>query len=253
MKKTWTYIATLLIAALVGCSNSPPPVAMVQPGTSTRPIGGIQYTHDDRNNGSCDEECYVPTICDFSLPGSTIAIIEGHPNGYERIPVTTDGVCSRYSDSVQRGFVRILAVVSGIELPPEFRVVSLVGLGLPEPEETWLVRLHELRGEWFVTGGIPVRLSSSALQADPETVRGFPPSFEELVEQVTSKMNSFDTSCPELAVTLANRSEAEWERFYYEPPAHYCGPVAPDAGDENPTEDNNGALTEECTDTHPCD
>lgn len=245
---------------LLGCSKTSKTTdnSSVEPGSASRPIGSLTYDSGfSTGTGDALGDPSPVSICQLAVPGQTVAIIEGLESPTV-IPLGED--CSGpYSSNVLRGPVEVLAVAAGQTLPLNLTLVSISeDRGFPEKGETWLVSLRYLRGEWFLTEAIDIKIMDSTIEPTTEGIGELPSDFMDLSSQCESVMTNFAVQCESWS-ELAAITEAEWESRYFEPSASHCvsGSGEPDAGETHPSEpsdgdNNDGAPPDECTDSNPC-
>jgi hypothetical protein len=251
MKSGFVLFALAIAASLVmsACldESTAPEVAMVQPGTTTRPLGTLQFQNFTDDNDNHVGEPFTYTACTMAREAGSVALVEFTGEG-QLIPVHED-CTGPYSRDVFVMPSQVYGVAAGEALPAQVPLIYHDGIGyghLPKVGDVWLVTVRQAEGQWFMVDAISAvldvhgDLTATALPDDDKSNVELPSDFFALSESLTSKIDNLETLCPDEAKN--RRSDDVFRDYSFDPTFRRGSNCHPDDG---PQQQNSSEIDEE--------
>jgi hypothetical protein len=119
-----------LALALAACAgeDAAPEVPMVQPGTTTRPLGPLHFQNSAGGDSNFVGEPFTYTTCTMAREAGSVALVEFTGEG-QLIPLRED-CTGPYSGDVRVMPSQVYGVAAGEALPAQVPLVYHGGIGL---------------------------------------------------------------------------------------------------------------------------
>jgi len=186
-------------------------------------------------------------FCHFAYPNQTIATVEGLDSREDTTTVPINCTNPQYSSTALINNVKTIQVIHGEFLPANFRTTLALDIfgqaDIPFKNETKLISLRRIRGEWFITRSMDV-----VVDRDDDTIIDRERDYyliSDIHRECREISSNYLNECPTFeGSSLLGLDDSGWERIIFTPNINKY-PI-----DNLPIQDER--ISEECTDDNPC-
>jgi hypothetical protein len=219
-------LTVLIVLMALACTSevSNLDTTLVQPGTTTRPLGALRFTGGLDAHANTTGPPTPFTACKMVQNVGSVALVEFGAVG-PLVPMKDD-CTGPYSGDAFIIPSQVYGVAAGEALPEQLDLVLNAGIGLhvdPRSGGTWLVTLRSSEGQWFITNALAVTLEESGVldsappTTDHELTTEFSSDFYTLSDNLTERVLNRESSCPE--ETAQRMDDLSFRNYSYDPTA----------------------------------